>query len=50
VQDGIGRDHFCVKPRVSGKQPVQDPAMPVRPIHHRRDGEDFLLYCQCLTA
>ncbi len=49
VQDRIGRHHLRIETRAAGKQAVQDPAMPIRPIHHRRDGEEFLRYCQCLA-
>jgi hypothetical protein len=39
VNDGAGRQHFRVKPRAPSHEPVQIAAMPIRPIHHRRDGK-----------
>ena len=34
-----GHDHFRVQQRVRCEQAVQEPAMPVGPIHHRGDAE-----------
>ncbi len=36
---GVGRDHLGVEQRVLRQQPVEKPAMPVGPVHHRRDGK-----------
>jgi len=35
-------DHFSIKQRVPAQPPVQIAAMPVSPVHHRRDGEYFI--------
>src|SRR5690606_15401914 len=42
VDDGVGNDHLRVKQRFPCELPVQEPAMPVRPVHHRRNGKDFV--------
>jgi len=34
-----GRDHLGVEKRVPRQCPVERPAMPVGPVHHRRDGQ-----------
>ncbi len=44
-----GRDHLGVEQRAARQQAMEEPAMPVRPVHHRRDGEDIFLIRQCLT-
>ena len=46
AQNRISRHHFGIKPRTLRKQPMQDPAMTVRPIHHRSDGKDLARYVQ----
>ena len=43
VNDGIRRNHLGIKQRVFRQLTVKDPAMPVRPIHHRRDAEPMCL-------
>src|SRR5262249_2194852 len=49
VYDRAGRDHLAVKQRSAREQAMEEPAMAVRPVHHRCDGEDILLIRQCLT-
>ncbi len=39
VQHRAGRDHFGIEPRPARERPVERPAVPVGPIHHRGDGE-----------
>src|SRR4029079_1635452 len=43
VQDRRRRNHLGVEQRMPGELAVEGPAMPVRPIHHRRDAE-FMPY------
>jgi hypothetical protein len=38
MDDGVGDDHLGVEQRTARQLAMQDPAMPIRPIHHRRDG------------
>ena len=51
VDDGAGRDHLRVKPRPPRQETVEEPAMPIRPVHHRGDAEtpsvrhDILFRC-----
>ena len=37
--DGVRRHHFGVETRATRQQPVERPAAPVGPVHHRRDGK-----------
>ena len=37
--DRVRRHHLAVEPRATRQQAMEDAAMPVRPIHHRRDTE-----------
>ena len=37
--DRVRRHHFGVEARAARKQPVERPAAPVGPVHHRRDGK-----------
>jgi hypothetical protein len=37
MDDGTRRQHLRVKPGTPRHQAVEDAAMPVGPIHHRRD-------------
>ena len=37
--NGVGGHHFGVEPRAAREQAMEEPAMPVRPIHHRRHGK-----------
>jgi len=39
VQHGAGGDHLGVEPRPAGQVPVEDAAVSVGPVHHRRDAE-----------
>jgi hypothetical protein len=39
VHDGLRDDHLCVQPNIRGEQPYQVAEMPIRPIHHRRNGQ-----------
>ena len=39
VDDGGGGDHLGIQHRPPGHLPVEDTAMPVRPVHHGGDGE-----------
>ena len=39
MQHGAGGEHFGVQQRAPRQQAVEKPAMPVRPFHHRGDGE-----------
>jgi hypothetical protein len=34
-----GRDHFGIQQHLIGQAAVKHPAMPIGPIHHRRDGQ-----------
>ena len=45
MDDGIGGDHFGEQQRVRRQMMVKMPAMPVRPIHHRRDAEPPVGLC-----
>jgi hypothetical protein len=50
MDDSAGRDHLAVEQRAARQQAMEEPAMPVGPIHHRSDGEDISIMNQCLTA
>ena len=39
VDHGAGRDHLGIEHRPAREQPMEEPAMPVRPFHHRGDAE-----------
>ena len=39
VDHGIGNDHLGIEQCASRELAVQEPAMPVRPVHHGRDGQ-----------
>ena len=39
MDDGAGRQHLRVKPRMPRHQAMEDAAMPVGPVHHRGDGK-----------
>ena len=39
MQDRLRRHHLGVEPRAPRQQPMEEPAMPIRPIHHGRDAE-----------
>jgi len=39
MKDGTGRQHLRVKPGAPRHRTVEDPAMPVGPIHHRGNGK-----------
>src|SRR6185437_7046913 len=41
ANDRFRRHHLGVEQRAARQEPVQDTAVRVRPLHHRRDGEDF---------
>jgi len=39
VQDSVRRYHLRVEQRPPRQQSMEEPAVPIRPLHHRRDGE-----------
>ena len=39
MQHGPGRHHLGVEPRSARQEAVEEPAVPVRPVHHRRNAE-----------
>ncbi|MNT66844.1 hypothetical protein D3C72_2049410 [compost metagenome] len=39
VEQGAGGDHFGVEQGVAGEQAQEEPAVAVRPVHHRRNAE-----------
>jgi hypothetical protein len=39
VHHGLRRHHLRVQPRAPRQQPVEEPAMPIRPVHHGSDAE-----------
>ena len=39
VDDGVSGDHLRVEQRMARQMAMESPAIPVRPVHHRRDGE-----------
>ena len=39
VQDRLRRHHLRVEPRAAREQPMEEPAVPIRPVHHRGDAE-----------
>jgi hypothetical protein len=39
----VGHDHLGIKQRMARQLAMEEPAMPVRPVHHRRDG-NFCIY------
>jgi hypothetical protein len=39
MNDGAGRHHFGVETCPPRQDAMEEPAMPVRPVHHRSDGE-----------
>ena len=43
MDDSVGRDHLGIEQRVAGHMAVESPAIPVRPVHHRRDAEPIRL-------
>ena len=43
MDDSVGRDHLGIEQRVAGQMAVESPAIPVRPVHHRRDAEPMRL-------
>jgi hypothetical protein len=42
MNDRIGHHHLSIEQRGFRQLPMQEPAMPVRPIDHRRHGENFV--------
>jgi hypothetical protein len=48
MQHRAGREHFGVEQGPARQQAMEEPAVPVRPFHHRRDtksaGPTFWLY------
>ncbi len=46
MDDGAGRQHLRVEPAPPRHQTVEDAAMPVGPIHHRRNGKAIVLIFQ----
>ena len=43
MQHGGGGDHLRIEPRAAREQAMEDPAMPVGPLHHRRHAESKTL-------
>jgi hypothetical protein len=41
MNDGASRQHLGVKPGTPRHPAMEDAAVPVGPIHHRRDGESM---------
>src|SRR5262249_8459855 len=39
MQHPARSQHFSIEPRAAGEQPMEEPAMPVGPFHHRSDTE-----------
>ncbi len=39
MDDGVGRDHLRIEERMARELPVEEPAVPVRPFHHRGDAK-----------
>ena len=39
MDDRVGRHHLGIEPRAARQQAMEGPAMPVRPIHHRRNAK-----------
>ena len=39
VQHRAGGDHLGIEQRAAREQPMEEPAVPVGPFHHRRNGE-----------
>jgi hypothetical protein len=39
VKHGAGGDHFGIDQRPAREQAVEEPAVPIRPLHHRGDAE-----------
>jgi hypothetical protein len=39
VKHGAGGDHFGIDQRPTREQAVEEPAVPIRPVHHRGDAE-----------
>ena len=44
VDHRVGNHHLGVKQRAPRQLAMQEPAMPVRPIHHRRDGKFICIF------
>ena len=44
VQHRAGGDHLGVDQRAAREQAMEEPAVPVRPVHHRRDAEPMSLF------
>jgi hypothetical protein len=45
----LGGDHLAVEPGALRQRPMESAAMPVRPVHHRRHSECFLVILKHLT-
>ena len=45
----VRRHHFGIEARAARQQAMEDPAMPVRPVHHRRDGESSFQFFHLIT-
>jgi hypothetical protein len=43
MDHGTRRHHLGIEPRATRQQPVEDAAMPISPVHHRRDGKSMRL-------
>ena len=49
MQHGAGRDHLGIEQRPAREQAMEEPAVPVGPLHHGRDAEAMFLIFQMLT-
>ena len=43
VYDRVGNDHLGIEQRTARQLAMKEAAMPVRPVHHRRDGQSMRL-------
>ena len=46
MPNGLRRHHLSIKQRMPRELAVEEPAMPVRPVHHGGNGEQFILVIQ----
>ncbi len=49
VDHGTGGQHLRIEPRPPRHQAMEDPAMPVGPVHHRSHGKEIVLRFQLFT-
>jgi hypothetical protein len=50
AQHRLRRHHLGVQQRMPGQQAMEEPAMPIRPVHHRRDTESMLVRPHALCS